>query len=375
MYKIPIAFICEIDNPFDINSLEYSGLGGSETWILNMAFNLCQMDYHVIIFNQNNYTCYNLNGIEILPISELELISTYITFEHVFINRYFDPNIINIFKENNNCNNLYFVLHDIRLWKANGEYIFNDLNNCLKYEDIENDLWLKSHIKKIFMMSKWHRDFNNDCEYPEKLVEIIGNGINIPTLDNSIKRDNNIFWSSCLERGFDDILINKIMPLVHQKNPNIKLYVSSYNPLPEAKYDNLEYVIPLGSLTKEQLYKEMQKHMISFLPLTHWETFCITSIEAISNNMELVCPFKYGLQTIFEYFEDLFIQDGDYENQEYCEYVANEIVNKIDNYYSKDSIIRRNILYKYVIDNYSWEHISKKLYNIISKYEKSNCNS
>lgn len=373
MYKKVVVFVCEIDHPFETNSLQ-SGLGGAETWILNMAFRFMDQNYHVLIFNQNDYSYYQLNGLEIYPISNLEEISSYVYFEHVFISRYYNPKILEIFKKNHNVHNIYYVVHDIRLWKNLSNNI-DDLNSSLLFSDFKDDEWISKHLHKIFYMSDWHVQTNQFCGFPENLIDVIGNGINLPTIDPMINRDDNILWSSCIERGLDNILIDKIMPRIHKKLPNIKIYLASYNPLPESKYDSLGYIISLGSLSKDQLYQEMQKHKISFLPLSLWETFCITSIESVSNGMEFISPFKYGLTTTFKYFKEWFLKDGDFNNPEYCQYVADYIIDKIEKYNSPESNTKRNILREYIKDNYSWEKIFDKLYNTIKVYETSNCNN
>ena len=371
MINKTIGIICNIDSPFIIEDLDIKGLGGAETWIIQISLQLAINDYHVIIFNQNKFTMqYDIgNGIEIYPIEHLDRICQYQYFEHIIINRYINNDILDILKRNNNCNNLYFILHDIHLWKNNLFYLGN-IDSVLSNNDIKNDYWLNSHLRKIFFMSKWHIDFNKPlCNYDDNLLEVIGNGINISNNIDFDNRDNNILWSSCKERGLD-LFITKIMPRIKEKIPDFKLYISSYN---NEAGDNSIYqddIIYLGSLPKEKLYEEMRKHKVSFLPMEHWETFCITSIENISNGVIFLAPYKFGLQTIFKYFESIMLKEGDYNNEEYCNYIANEIVDKINNY--KQYIPLQKILYSYIKDNYSWENIFNKLYNIIKTYETNN---
>ena len=50
MYKKCVAFLCEIDNTFNFSSLTEGGLGGSETWILNIARKFNSVGYQVFIF-------------------------------------------------------------------------------------------------------------------------------------------------------------------------------------------------------------------------------------------------------------------------------------------------------------------------------------
>ena len=50
MNKKVVCFICKVDAPFNGNSLN-TGLGGSETWTLQMANKFANNGYHVIVFN------------------------------------------------------------------------------------------------------------------------------------------------------------------------------------------------------------------------------------------------------------------------------------------------------------------------------------
>ena len=370
MINKTVCFICNLDNPFDINDIYYKGLGGSETWVINMVMKLSEY-YHIILFNQNNYTVtysdFN-KGIDIYPLDYLDRVCSYHYFEHVFFNRNIIDDYLNIFKKYDNCNNIHCIVHDLRLWKTYVFYI-NDINCILTNDDINNDEYLKSHLKKIFFMSDWHYDDNKIYNYDDELISIIGNGIDIPENISFINKDNSMLWSSCRERGLD-LFINKIMPKIINKIPDFKLNIAIYNNQQDLNELNSEHIQFLGSLSKQELYNEMQKHKVSFLPLNHWETFCISALEHIINGTIFLSPFKYGLQTTFKYFKDIMLKDGNYEDNEYCEYVANEIIDKINNYNKYINI--QKILYLYIKDNYSWESISHKFYNTIKLYEKDN---
>ena len=120
-------------------------------------------------------------------------------------------------------------------------------------------------------------------------------------------------------------------------------------------------------LTKSELYKEMQKHKIWFYPGVFQETFCITLIENILSGCNISLAFKNGPKDILKYFKSICIADGDYNNETYCKYVAQDIIDKILNYDNYKII--RNIMYDYISDIYSWENICKKINNILINYE------
>lgn len=367
MLKKIIGFICEIDNPFTNENL-YNGCGGSETWVIKLAYEFEKLNYHIIVFNKLDYHFLATPNIEYVQIDKLVDRLNFQHFDHIFIMRQYSQDIINILKEHCNCKNYYLVAHDLRLWKKtqdnNLQYFLDDSSNFLTYYDIENDEWNKSHIHKLFFMSDFHYEQNKEY-FPQEFCNIIGNGIDI-TENNNDNRDNSILWSSCYERGID-ILIDKIYPLVIKEIPDFKIYTACYNNNLPDKYNDLDYVINLGSLSKEDLYNEFQKHKVWFLPLCHWETFCISVLEAIINNANISIPFKFGIKTSLKYFESICLKDGEYTDDEYIQYVANDIIDKIKNYNKYAQL--RSILYEYVKDNYSWNSIANKINNVLISYE------
>lgn len=370
MLKKIIGFIDDVGKGINAHALD-TGCGGSETWIIKLAYQFIQRDYHVIIFS--NVTAHEIssNHIEYVPVNLLVNRIQYQHFDHIFIMRRFTQSIIDMIKNANCCDHLYLVAHDIRFWK-NGydnklNYIINDENNVLSYDrDIASNEWYKDHIHNIFFMSDFHKQFNEEF-YPNEFCKIIGNGIDINEIDyTENERDNNMLWSSCYERGLE-MFVDKIMPFIKERIPEFKLYCASYNENFPDKYNDREDIINLGSLNKVELYNEMKKHKAWFLPLSQWETFCITVLEQILNNVNISIQYKYGIKTSLKYFKSLCLGDADYENEEYCKYVANDIVDKIINYDSYGEI--REILRSYVSDNYSWEAIANKIHSILIRYE------
>ena len=366
--KHNICIVCNIDSSFDFDLNKVNG--GSETWIINIANQLSNLGYYVYIFNKNTHILL-LDNIEIHPIDNFEHIIQYVKFDHILFNREFNISFINILIKNQVNSNLYYIAHDIGIWKNDKEdnNILN-FNNFLSYKDIQDNTYVSKNLKGLFFMSDWHINHNiSNLGYPSNLCHIIGNGINTDIIDNieNVERDNSLLWSSCYERGLD-IFLKKIMPKLLKYDKNFKLYISSYN---DYSLDiNVESIINLGKLNKDELYTEMKKHKVWFFPLTHWETFCITAIENAACNVRLITPFKYGVRTPFKYFDNLFINDGDYEDDEYCDYVANTIIEEIEQYNNNKQIL--DIISKYVKNEYSWKNIGKKLYIILKTNEKNN---
>ena len=257
---------------------------------------------------------------------------------------------------------MWFVAHDRYIWKILGQESVN------YYEDIISNDFLKTSVKGLIVMSEWHKETNIGL-WPEEKMYILGNGLNFEDFDNDLientQRDNNIFWSSCYERGFD-ILADHIAPRIIKTIPDFKLYYASYDLIDEYnKYKDYPYIECLGNLNKKDLYKEMCKHKVTFLPMSKWETFCISILEQGYCKTEIVCPYSTGIKTTMKIFKELLLPENIEYNDEGFDYMAQMIIQKMlnyDNYYTK---IIRQIIHNNIETNYSWDNITNKLIEII----------
>ena len=355
MNKKVVCFICKVDAPFNGNSLN-TGLGGSETWTLQMANKFANNGYHVIVFNDiQQHMIYG--DVEYVPYNMMELRFTYQYFNYIFILRCIDQKMLRMIKDNNENNNIYLVAHDIHFWinEDDKRIILN--NRSFDFEkDLKDNEWAQKHIKKIFFMSKYHYE-QNKSYYPENICRILGNGIDIENSEYP-NRDNSILWSSCYERGLDT-LCEYITPVIIRKIPDFKIYCCSYNGDVPNEYKKYPFVVNLGKLSKSDLYKEMRKHKAWVYPNTFFETFCITAIEQAMCDVELVMPLGHGLSTIFDIFHSNFLYEG-YDFYANSTNVANIVIERIQDYYNEDRKIIRNSIRNYIIKEYSWDSIYNK---------------
>ena len=328
--------------------------GGSETWAIEMAKQFAKNNYNVFLFSLNQIWWDTYNGLQYVPIANLENMLTYIKFDYVFISRYIFSDTLNKFNDYPLNHNIYWVAHDTEI-DIDNKPVSNNMFN-------ENDI-LKKHLNKIICMSEFCKEcIQNVCNLSDEYFEIIGNGLNISLFknENNIYKDNNLFWSSRWERGLE-LVVNNVLPILQRDYPNMKVYVAQYeNNFPDHLKENSNIVF-LGQLTKQELYKEMQKHKVMFYPNFYPETFCITIIEAIMNDEEVICPFVYGPATTFKNYRSAFTNYNIYyETEEQYNEIANDIKYRIESYYSKDRMIIRNLLKEHILNEYSWESIFNK---------------
>lgn len=354
------------------------GCGGSETWVIQIAKEFVRHNYHVIVFcNCGEWYFYN-SGVEYVDISYFESRIEYQHFNQFIFVRSLDI-FYDIFVSHNDCKNIYLQSHDQFIWK-DGIY-----NERFDYNDIETRQRFNK-IKMFIALTDFHKEelmhYNN---IPEDKIEIIGNGLDSEIFNNidkiDIEKDNEILWTSAFGRG-GDILVNHILPLVKREIIDFKVNICGYGDGVPEDIKNNPNVKFLGTLSKEDYYKEFKKHKVWFLPCVVPEDFGICAPEAVMCGAVIVSPYLHGMKDVLKPFTPLAMTNsyniintnnyhyGHYElamNDHDFNNVNNEaayyIINAIKNY--NNPMIQKIIKCqkKYVIEKYTW-------LNIVNKWEK-----
>ena len=353
--------ICIISNTikrFDETYLT-KGCGGSETWVIKIAEALSNIGNNNITVICNCDTHKQNEKISWYALPEFDSVIENNKFDVILISRILIKEMTETFMKND-CHNLYLFAHDT--------YLVNDLSMPMLYTDL-ND-WEKENIKKIFVLSELHKQlFINEWKFPEKMIEISANGLDFELLEkysNNDQRDNGILWSIRYERHFN-VLADQLAPIIIKYIPDFKIYTCSYDtPLPN-KYKNRNYIVDLGKLSKDELYKEMSKHKVYFHPMLFFETFCISILEAIMCGCNLVTGYNYGAATtLMPYKGFLLPNDINYNNSKDRNMVASIILNSIFEYNSNENKALRESMQTYLKNKYSWEKIAKDMLNVMN---------
>lgn len=335
------------------------GLGGSETWLIQISAELAKNpDYHIIVFCNCESWHFSEDGVEFVPLYLMPSRCKYQHFDAMIIGRLFDNfdmNINTIIKETNCCDNVYALAQDLCFWKINVEIDY------IKNKD-EID-----YIKKFFVLSDFHKQFFiTQLHFPENRVVIIPDGVDLELFKDvdifNNERDHGILWSSLYHRNFS-IVADKIYPLVKKEIPDFKIYTCQYHEnLPE-KYKDNEDIISLGSLSKKELYKERAKHPVFFYPNHIAETFCITVLEAAICGNDIVIPNLYGPADILNPYSDFLLPNDPkyFDNEENCQNAANMIIDSILNYNTPHKVKLRNSIRNYIIKRFNWTIIGKNM--------------
>jgi len=210
----------------------FTGIGGSEKAVINMAKELARQGFSVTVYNRCGDMKGTYDGVEYLP---YYFFNKKDTFDTLIIWR--NPLA---FDDTFKAKRKYLWLHDI----AHPEH-FNEK--------------IYANLDKIFFLSNWHRSNLPDC--PDNKVFITNNGIDPADFrDLPPKRPNSLIWSSSYDRGLLPFIKN-ILPLIKKEIPDVTLDVA-YG------WANIEKEMELLPHLKD-LYQELSPILENTPGITH----------------------------------------------------------------------------------------------------------
>lgn len=355
-------------NPWSGKSILTTGVGGSETYIIEMARHIQRMgQFQVVVFC--NCQSNDKNDNEIFEGVYYIHLNHYTSF--IFNNK-IHTCIISRYSEyipltyKGLIENVYLVLHDLT---PSGNVIFMD-----------------PKIKNIFCLTEWH------CTYFKERFSKNIQDITVPfyygiDTDKFVNRKNiqkvpyRFIYSSFPNRGLLPLL--QMWPLIYKKQPLASLHI--YSDV-DGKWVNQvapEHMNEIRRLLEE--YKKESKNMniayhgwvdkqtladawhsadIWFYPCIFMETFCLTALEAAMTKTLVITNDLAALQntvgdrgviikgdpTTLEWKERAI-----YEINKYISNISNE---DIDNNNKKQELIHKNYEWAKVL---TWENQAKKL--------------
>ena len=273
-------------NNWSGSSINKIGVGGSETFIIEMARNLAKCtNYKVIVFC-NCGQSEEYEGVKYLPLSEYFYYCANVEMKHLMISRYSEyiPVAIEGYVQN-----IYVILHDLKL-----------TGNIVPVHD---------KIKKIFCLSEWHKSYFLSF-FPQFIdrTSSFGYGIDFQNFlydDNIQKIKHSFIYSSFPNRGlivllkmwnrikerFNDAILNIFVNLDNGwVNQNFRDEIIEIRKLLDELKD--KNVVNHGWVSKKTLGDYWKKSEIWFYPCKFAETFCLTALEAalsktlcITNNL------------------------------------------------------------------------------------------
>lgn len=267
---------------WDETSVE-AGIGGSESWSLEVALELSKLDYKVIVY-ADPVAPKDLNeDCQLVPYTQYFLdLQKGREFDYFIYSR-----VIDQVSPWLRCHNIYAMAHDV---------------NLISHRPNSYNL---SRIKKVGYLSDWHKqNLLNELSChgltDDRLFKTI-NGFSWKYYGSQLPKTLSTVWSSSLTRGFFMTYELVYYPII-KEIPEFKVYVCSGTQGPKdaellERASLLPNVEVLGKLSKEQLSEYQRRSMIWIYPGEFQETFCITAVENAYAGNALICPPSYGLAT------------------------------------------------------------------------------
>ena len=351
-------------NKWSGSSIQTIGVGGSETYIIEMARYIQKLgEYDVYVF------C-NCQEEEIFEDVKYKYLSTYSQFiytnyvKHIIISRYSEylPLTFDGWSEN-----VYLVVHDLT---PSGIVI--PINNKLK---------------NIFCLTEWHVSYMENI-FPtlKQLLVPFYYGIDTTFIKKveeekvSNKIKNSFIYSSFANRGLLPLL--QMWPRIYNLNNSVSLNI--YCDLDNQWVNNVanEQILEIkrllnlykeennlcynifyhGWVSKSVLCEAWKKSDIWFYPCIFMETFCLTALESASSGTLSICNDLAALQNTVG--DRGIIISGDPMTNQWQQLALEKIsyILNTDDDTLKNNLIKKN--YDWAI-NLSWEN---QALNLISNY-------
>lgn len=329
---------------FDETSLMTGGLGGSETWSIQLANAFIKKGCGVtVISNCKTHTA--PNGVIYVSQNEFYDIITKRHYDLCIVSRCYST-LISEIENYKTCSNVFIQAHDENIY---GESVDNLLSlNCFK------GVATLSAYQELSIYEK--------SGLPWRYMTRIENGID-PELFKDINytpQTQRLLFSSDYSRG-GDIIINYITPCLNNIGVDFCSYINK-----NISYDgNVSFI---GSLDKLSLYTEMGKRYCWFYPSIFNETFCITLLENIMCENDLILPLTFGMSSVLEpFYKDVSMTHTFNSTQDEFSLAVDEAVEKINlsiTNHEKGAELRKE-LKNYVLNKYTWDLIADKWLKMI----------
>lgn len=326
VYKKPIlCFVADGGfEPWTGSDILIKGIGGSETYIIEMARYIQRSNKFQVIVFCNCIDKSNFEDVEYIPINQFMPFIKIINVKHCIISRFseFVPVAIE-----GKTENIYMVLHDI-------------LPTGLIIP-------MPPKLKKIFCLSEWAVDyFINVFPQLKELTVPFYYGIDTNNFDlNLDKIKNKFIYSSYPNRGLLYLLY--LWPKISEKYPDASLHI--YCDLDSKwvnsvagedmkvirslleKYDEMKNmnIFNHGWVSKKELAESWATSQYWFYPCTFMETFCLTALEAALSKTVIITNHLAALKNVVD--DRGVIIEGDVTTTEWQNKALNELFFVMDN--------------------------------------------
>ena len=269
--------------PWTGSDIETKGLGGSETWIIEMARYISRTGkYHVVVFCKTNEPQFYEN----VGYNPIEMFYSFnYTMEYCIISRYTEYIPVAI---HHHCKNIGLIFHD----NLTPELVIPQ----------------SPKLKWVFGLTEWHSQCIKKV-FPQFNVSNIYYGVNDIPQNKKIK--NSFIYSSFPNRGL--VILLRMWKSIIEVLPDATLNVFcdlehpwSNDNYPE-QLQEIKMNIHQPGITnynwvpKSELYIHFSKSEFWLYPCIFEETFCLTALEAAISKTKVITNGLAGLSETAKY--------------------------------------------------------------------------
>lgn len=344
-------------NKWDGRDINLKGVGGSETWVIEMARNIQKLNNYDVYVICNCEEPVIFENVYFLPLSDMNNFIITHNIESCIVSRF--AKYLPLCYNCNNIQSIYFILHDT--------------------VPIGEVIPMHDKLRQIFCLTEWHVNyfkklfplFENICTHLYYGVDMSRFHFNI----TDMMKKNKFIYSSFPNRGLLQLL--QMWPKIISKFPDASLYiygdingswVNNYVPqimreikLLFEKYDIVNNGLNIfyhSWVDKKTLAESWKSAQFWFYPCTFSETFCLTALEAAATK---TLAITNGLAALSHTVGERGITiPGDCSSNTWQEKALFELFSIMEDESRQNKLVEEN--YKWV-SKLSWEAQAKKLFD------------
>jgi tetratricopeptide (TPR) repeat protein len=338
--------------PWTGKDIETKGVGGSETFIIEMARYIQKQNYFNVVVFCNCLENDFYENVQYRKISEYKSFINNNEIDTVMVSRY--PEYLPVTYKGN-VKNVYLILHDLI---PQGEVI------------VRNE-----KLRKILCLSEWHcEQFKNMFEILRDLVIPFGYGIDFNLFSKKVEKQKHKFiYSSFPHRGLLPLL--EMWPVIYSKYPDAMLHIhcdldgkwvnlvrpDEMKRIKELIKTHPEGIYYEGWTSKSKLAENWLTSEIWFYPCTFLETFCLTALESALTNTLVITSDLGSLQNTVG--DRGIVIKGNAYTKEWQETALQELFSIIDDPIKKNFYLKKNNAWA---KNLSWENRANELMKVMN---------
>ena len=338
--------------PWTGRDIETKGVGGSETFVIEMTRYIQKYGYFNVVVFCNCVDNEIYENVQYRKINEYKSFINNNEIHTVMVSRY--PEYLPVTYKGN-VQNVYLILHDLI---PQGEVI------------IRNE-----KLRKILCLSEWHcEQFKSMFEILQDLVMSFGYGIDFNLFSKKVEKQKHKFiYSSFPHRGLLPLL--EMWPMIYSKYPDAMLHIhcdlngkwvnsvrpDEMNKIKELIKTHPDGIYYEGWTSKSKLAENWLTSEIWLYPCTFLETFCLTALESALTNTLVITTDLGSLQNTVG--DRGVVIKGNAYTKEWQETALQELFSIIDDPIRQNLYLKKNNAWA---KNLSWESRVNELMKIMN---------